>query len=99
MLRFLSSHGVTTATSIQTAMWPAVSRLSSLVAVAGPGLGKTLGWAVPLVAGLAAGGLQRPGLAPGHSPVAVVLICNVIAVTLSLFLLNSEIGIRNSDAL
>ena len=73
MLRFLSSHGVTTATSIQTAMWPAVSRLSSLVAVAGPGLGKTLGWAVPLVAGLAAGGLQRPGLAPGHSPVAVVL--------------------------
>ena len=73
MLRFLSSHGVTTATSIQTAMWPAVSRLSSLVAVAGPGLGKTLGWAVPLVSGLAAGGLQRPGLAPGHSPVTVVL--------------------------
>ena len=64
MLRFLSSHGVTTATSIQTAMWPAVSRLSSLVAVAGPGLGKTLGWAVPLVAGLAAGGLRGPASRP-----------------------------------
>ena len=53
MMTFLSSHGVTSSTGIQTVMWPALARLSSLVAVAGPGSGKTLGWALPLLAALA----------------------------------------------
>ena len=53
MMTFLSSHGVTTSTSIQSVMWPALARLSSLVAVAGPHSGKTLGWALPLLAALA----------------------------------------------
>ena len=53
MIAFLSSHSVTSSTSIQSAMWPAMARLSSLVAVAGPGSGKTLGWSLPLLAALA----------------------------------------------
>ena len=52
METFLRSHGVTSPTSIQSVMWPALARLSSLVAVAGPGSGKTLGWVLPLLAGL-----------------------------------------------
>ena len=53
MMAFLSSHGVTSSTNIQSVMWPAMARLSSLVAVAGPGSGKTLGWSLPLLAALA----------------------------------------------
>ena len=69
MMTFLSSHGVTSSTSIQTVMWPALARLSSLVAVAGPHSGKTLGWALPLLAALADQRQYRYGLSlqePGH---------------------------------
>ena len=62
MMAFLSSHGVTSSTSIQSVMWPALARLSSLVAVAGPGSGKTFGWSLPLLAALADRRQYRYGL-------------------------------------
>ena len=43
MISFLKISDVSDATIIQSIMWPAVSRLNSVVAVAAAGLGKTLG--------------------------------------------------------
>ena len=43
IISFLKISDVSDATIIQSIMWPAVSRLNSVVAVAAAGLGKTLG--------------------------------------------------------
>ena len=78
---FLSSRGINTATSVQAVMWPSVSRLSSVVAVAPASQGKTLGWLLPVLDSLHLA--QYPDLPPGHSPLCIVL-CPGVEVATSL---------------
>ena len=96
MKTFLSNVNVTTATSIQSIMWPAISRLSSVAAVAAPGHGKSLGWIIPLLMSLS-DKQQYEGLSPGHSPLCIVLCSGVktsVKVHDSLCSVNSGAGLN-----
>ena len=75
---FLHRRGVTEARALQATMWPAVSKLQSMLVVAPPSTrspvsswaeGKTLGWLLPAPSAVARRGVpRRPGGATaGHS--------------------------------
>ena len=76
---FLSSRGIEKATEVQSVLWPSISRLSSVLAVAPPSQGKSLGWMLPILDSLYLA--QYPDLPPGHSPVCLVLCAGVEAAT------------------
>ena len=63
---------MTTSSLVQAALWPAISRLLSVVGVAGRGQGKTVGWVLPLLNQLTDKESYR-SLPRGGGPVAVVL--------------------------
>ena len=67
---YLRSCGVRECSPVQSLLWPAVSQLRSVVAVAGRAQGKTVGWLLPLLAQV-----WQPysSLVPGSGPLAVVL--------------------------
>ena len=63
---------MTSSLPLQSFLWPALSRLQSLLAVAGPRQGKTVGWLLPLL-GQLADRASYSHLAPGPAPLLVVL--------------------------
>jgi len=69
---YLRQSQITYSSLVQSIMWPCVSRLQSMVALAGPCQGKTLGWVLPLLNSLA-DRAQYSQLQQGHSPLAIVL--------------------------
>jgi len=72
LIRYLRQQGVTYSSIIQAALWPAVSRLTSVVGIAGKGQGKTVGWILPLLSQLSDHD-NYSALPPGKGPTAVVL--------------------------
>ena len=79
MNSFLTSINVTSSTTIQSILWPAVLRLKSVVALAEPGMGNTLGWVLPIVQHCSQPD-QYKHLHPGHSPLCIVLCSGVNSV-------------------
>ncbi len=78
LLAFLQRRGLTTAKPVQELLWPGLTRLRSLLAVAGPGQGKTLGWLLPAVSQL---GDTLGLLPPGPGPRLAVLCPGVEVAT------------------
>lgn len=69
---YLKECGVSQPSRLQSLLWPAVSHLRSVLAVAGPGQGKTLGWLLPLLS-LLWDPAPYLSLPPGRGPLALVL--------------------------
>ena len=78
---FLATRGIEKATDVQAVVWPSVSRLSSVLAVAPQSQGKTLSWLLPILDGLSLYPEQYPDLPHGHSPVCLVLCAGVEVAT------------------
>ena len=98
---FLEKQGVTEARTLQTIMWPAVSKLQSLLVVAPPSKttsnyswaeGKTLGWLLPILAILSEPPASQE---TGPQPRLVVICPGLELVTLVAALINQvAIGAR-----
>ena len=72
LLNYLLKEKVTYSSTIQSCMWPALTKLQSVVCIAGEEQGKTVGWVLPLLNSLLDTDLYQ-GLPKGESPRAVVL--------------------------
>jgi len=72
LLSYLQGKMVTYSSTIQSCMWPALTKLQSVVGVAGKEQGKTVGWVLPLVNSLLDKEMYS-GLPRGEGPRAIVL--------------------------
>ena len=72
LVRHLTEQGVQQATTLQTRLWPLLTRQQSVVCIAGPEQGKPMGWALPLLHSLLQPQLYAM-LPPGPAPRALVL--------------------------